>query len=538
MHKHPVFLFSVSVFLLLGVCDGRAFAQTIARPAVSVVPSAGIVYGAVVADVDGDGVPDLIGATSSMALAVALGRGDGSFAAPRLLGRNTVPIAVADFNGDTLQDLITAEMVVLPGRGDGTFGTARPIDTTVHIERDIVAFRAIARDFNGDGRRDLAIVDGPTVAVYPGNGDLTFGPRFTLPPAGDGAVAITSADFNADGRPDIAATTIGQSLELFRNDGAFLFSVSSIGQPTGSFGDQWGIASGDLNGDGARDVVVATSFRNGFEFGAGSFHLFLGRGDGTFQAPVSHDTGVNGAMTVAIGDFNSDGHPDIAIGNRSWRYADTPCTSRVYWDSITIAAGTGAGTFVTFATFRLDTRDFGSVYQNTHNALIAVDVNKDGRTDLVAVPGVSLLNDSAMANRAPQVSTGPDQTQEAGSEIRFEALATDADFDWLDFVWRDASGAIVRTVPNFCQQANPGDYTVTVSDRRGGTATDTFTVFPPNPDSAYLQIENVANVVGTRSPYTVRWTAPISPASRRSGCCRRRTMGGRSPRSPAARACR
>src|SRR6185295_6972138 len=111
------------------------------------------------------------------------------------------------------------------------------------------------------------------------------------------------------------------------------------------------------------------------------------------------------------------------------------------------------------------------------------------------------------------VSAGPDQTSENGSEIRFDAVAGDADNDWLDFEWRDASGAVVgysfddvRGLPVYCQQVEPGTYTLTVTDRRGGTASDSFTVFPRrSDDEGGMQVEppRIDETLGTATPFTI-----------------------------------
>ena len=112
----------------------------------------------------------------------------------------------------------------------------------------------------------------------------------------------------------------------------------------------------------------------------------------------------------------------------------------------------------------------------------------DGWTDLIAAfPGGTVLVARApVPNRNPVVSAGPDQTTDlSNSETLFEAVASDADNDWLEFDWRDASGArfgpfiseVGSGSPRFCCTPR-GTYTVTVTDGRGGTASDSMTLFP------------------------------------------------------------
>jgi regulation of enolase protein 1 (concanavalin A-like superfamily) len=486
---------------LIAISTASAFAQTTPpRPAVSLQRFPSI--SGIPVDVDGDGRPDLIGQSLS-GLVVARGNGDGTFGQPRTLNRQTYPLAVADFNGDTYADIVTAEIAILPGRGDGTFGAARTIASGVELNRELITPRVIAADLNADGRRDLVIADRGVIVVYPGNGDLTFDPRIELPPAGDGAREIFASDVNHDGRLDIVASTFGGTIEVFLNTGGFIFAVNSTPAPF----DQQDVIATDLNGDNAPDLIVAASSW-GLEFTEGRILVMLGHGDGTFGAPATYETGVRGAVVLAAGDFNADGRPDVATGNRSWRYLDTPCTGAVYWDSVTIFPGLGTGSLGLPATFRLgSSNSFDEPYRNTISALWPADMNGDGRTDLVTAPAAVLLSRAATANRPPQVTAGPDQTQESGNEIRFDPLASDADFDWLDFQWQDDAGRWNLAYPHFCASADPGQYTVTVDDRRGGTASDSFVVYPLNPEGTFLQLAGITNTVGTQSPYTVHWSA-------------------------------
>src|SRR6185437_2464979 len=124
--------------------------------------------------------------------------------------------------------------------------------------------------------------------------------------------------------------------------------------------------------------------------------------------------GAAGSVTVSVGDFNHDGSLDVATGNRSFRLADTPCSGFSYWDSVTITPGLGTGSLGDSSTFRLGTSNGEELYRNTHNALVAADLNGDGWTDLVTSPGAVLLARPPTANRTPVVSAGPDQVLVGG----------------------------------------------------------------------------------------------------------------------------
>jgi hypothetical protein len=200
------------------------------------------------ADVNGDGKLDLIAANLGIAdqqglvngapppsagnVTVSLGNGDGTFrpAVAYTVGRNPISVAVADVNGDGKPDLIVgtiaadpaAKIAVLLGSGNGTFG-APTLFATYSWPKGL----ALA-DFNGDGILDLAIMhganDAPTT-IMQGNGDGTFMAEMVLP-TGDTPSAIVAADFDGDGKPDLAVMDKGDesstsgSLVVFHNTSA------------------------------------------------------------------------------------------------------------------------------------------------------------------------------------------------------------------------------------------------------------------------------------------------------------------------------
>jgi hypothetical protein len=489
-------------------------AQTTApRPAVTIAHVSQLYRSIHVADVNEDGRPDLIGTTATGDLEIAPGHGDGTFDDPRAVGVRAVALAAGDFDADGHIDLVTDGIDILPGHGDGTFAAPRRVDTISTDFEEQVEPGAIAADFDDDGSLDLAVIDAGVVCVYPGRGDFTFGTRAELPATAYGALTLTAADFDGNGLPDIATAGDGNSVDVYLNQGSLLFSASAAAVAW----EQWGIAAGDLNNDGHPDLVVARSGTAAPDgMGPGEVNVLLGDGTGAFHPPEAIATGVRGTVTVAIADFNHDGHADIATGNRSTPLTDTSCSGYTYWDSVTIVAGHGDGTFAEPASFRLDWLLDPPTYRNTHNHLATADLNGDGWPDLIASPGAVALAHAGSANRAPIASAGPDRTIVPGTgSVVLDGAAADVDFDWLDFEWRDASGTVIGPrgdtypgVPHFCGPETPGTYTLTVTDRRGGTSTDSMTVYPALPADASLNVDypRSGSVLGADTPFTIAWS--------------------------------
>jgi len=340
---------SNTVSVLLGNGDGTF------QPALTLAADANPEFVAV-SDFNRDGVPDLVVACSgSNSVSVFLGNGDGTFQPARNFAANGgQSVAVGDFNGDGVQDLAVADynlnnvpgsdtVSVLLGNGGGTFQPARTF-ATAGMNPVTVA----VGDFNGDGRPDLAVTNSANtssgavpgnVSVLLGNGDGTFQPARTL------NVGITPAfvavrDFNGDGRQDLAVANFRSStvsVLLGNGDGTFLAARNfAAGAGPLSF------AVGDFNGDGVSDLAVAN-----FDFniqGPNTVSVLLGNPDGTFQAPLSFGAGTN-PDSVAVGDFNGDGLQDLAVANFNSNTVSVLINNTVAaLNTLTVnKAGTGSG---------------------------------------------------------------------------------------------------------------------------------------------------------------------------------------------------
>ena len=247
----------------------------------------------------------------------------GSVAVPREL-------AIADFNSDGIPDLAIASqysgcVVVLLGIGSGTF---TPAGGSPICGLGSLMVGVTAGDFNNDGNVDLALTDytGGSVVILLGNGDGSFRTPTTVSLVG-GPEVIRAADFNNDGNLDlvVAQQNSNQVTVLFGDGtGAFL-SSSSFG--TGS--QPYSIAVADLNNDGNLDMVVGNRTQN-------TVTVLLGNGSGSFSqatgSPFNAGTNPANDDSLAIGDFNGDGNPDLAV-------ADQGNTT------IAILLGNGDGTF-------------------------------------------------------------------------------------------------------------------------------------------------------------------------------------------------
>ena len=198
--------------LVASVVSGTTFAirlgngdGTFAVPSASVATAPLSPFAFVAADLNRDGKLDVAvamntGSNQSPTVGVALGAGNGSFGP---LTRLALPapglVGVADCNGDNRPDIVSltaAQVIVFPGKGDGSFGAAVSSPTN-----DFGGLFALA-DMDLDGRADI-VAGGPAIEVLLGNGDGTFRDPVAFPTA-DRVGGFTVADFDQDGRPDVA----------------------------------------------------------------------------------------------------------------------------------------------------------------------------------------------------------------------------------------------------------------------------------------------------------------------------------------------
>jgi hypothetical protein len=265
-----------------------------------------------VADVNGDGKPDLVVTTfnngsSAGQVAVLLGNGNGTFQAPSYfnVGHNPLGVAIADVNGDGKPDLVVANyfsntISVLLGNGNGTFGAAQNFATANGPVEVKVA------DLNGDGKLDIATNDkgSSQITVLYGNGDGTFEAAQNLGLGGTHTDALVVADLNGDGKFDLTTDLYGSGkVSVLLGNGNGTFQSPQLISPGAT---PVSIFAGDFNGDGNMDLATPNSNN--------TVSVLLSNGNGTFQSPQLYP-GTHGLGTTA--DFNGDGLTDIAVADYS-----------------------------------------------------------------------------------------------------------------------------------------------------------------------------------------------------------------------------
>ncbi len=316
------------------------------------------------ADMNGDGRPDLIAVSPAPALTVSLGQPNGTFEPSATFPLSSTPIGLVavDMTGDGRPDVLAvnaSSIQVFPSQPNGSFlvpvTTALPFNT---------ARTFVAADFNGDRRLDAAIFD-PNLGLAAmmfglannefrhtalaatgnfesafaadlngdnllelmipsaGSGDLTFvpisasgglgtSPLYRL--AGSAPTAATPGDFNADGKADLALAAVNSSgdaiLGILRGNAPL--SRFSLVTPVRTLARAriTALASADFNADQRLDLAALDAAN-------GSLLLLRGNRDGTFDTPFATPLGASAGDNLAIGDLNGDGLPDAAAASSS-----------------------------------------------------------------------------------------------------------------------------------------------------------------------------------------------------------------------------
>ena len=266
------------------------------------------------ADFNGDSKLDLATANVNGNISVMLGTGTGTFGAATTFSVNSggggCSLTAADLNGDGKVDLATANFInqnvsVLIGDGAGNFGAATSYTLGNQPQQIISA------DFNNDGKMDLATANPfcnyVTTLINAGAGNFTWDTVFVH--YNNGPYSLTAADFNNDGKLDIATANFGNG---FGSSGISVVlgnGAGGFGAPTDFFTNTavYAITSADFNNDGKMDLVMANYFAN-------SISVLLGNGTGGFAQTdiTTNNIGCYNPNGIITADFTGDGKMDIA----------------------------------------------------------------------------------------------------------------------------------------------------------------------------------------------------------------------------------
>ncbi len=315
-------------------------------------------------------------------------------------------LAVADVNKDGKADLVyNAEgtLVVNLSQGNSTFAAAESYEGAGYSD-------LVVGDLDGDGWPDVLSPgsdnENVVLAYALNNKDGTFGAFQTIVELSDTGTRQALADFNGDGKLDIA--NLGSSVTILLNAGnaSFPGSGTSYGESTSAawaacFGsdDVVDFAVGDVNGDGLPNIVVVVTGQSASS--PGGIYVSLNQNHGTsFSDPIHYATTQDhDPLSIVIADFNGDGFNDIATGGASSDLFN------VYINE----GGAHAGTFKPAVAIAAS----GSASATT---TVAADMNHDGKIDLVffygfgAGPWVALGNgDGTFSTTLEAYSAGADQ---------------------------------------------------------------------------------------------------------------------------------
>ncbi len=430
------------------------------------------------ADFNVDKLPDIVTANSGDGtVSVLLNTTPTGATAPTFAGQVTfavgadpVAVAVGDFNGDGKPDIVVA---------NGNNGTVSELLNTTPVGATVPSFAApvtfavganpksvAVGDFNGDDKPDIVVANynDNTVSVLlnttpTGAATPSFAPQETFS-VGNDPDSVAVGDFNGDGTTDLAvANELDDTVSVLLNTTPTAATTASFApQQTFAVGQNpVSVAVGDFNGDGRLDLVVANAGNITYNlFGAPmstanvSVLLNATQAGATTASFAPQQTFYGGVPdSVAVGDFDGDGRPDIVAANSVYlffKYVMPDDTVSVLLN--TTGAGATTASFAPQQTFALDG------YPNSADSVAVADFNGDGRPDIVAANSNGTV--SVLLNTTP-----------AGSAT-FPAVVADVPGQGVEEYDRDA-GAWVQL-----NAQNPSEVSLLAADPRG----DVFADYP------------------------------------------------------------
>lgn len=484
------------------------------------------------ADLNQDGIVDLVMTAAYSRAAVMLGKGDGTFGDPTVYTAGAFfasfgsDLLLRDVNGDGNLDLVNLDdnpglgrLVIRLGAGDGTFGVQQTYDNIASVSTlasadfdndghedfvlmnlddysEAVVFSGsrpglssvASVDINGDGNLDVLAIntDNSHVKRLLGNGQGGFIRQSDLL-VGPGPVSLATGDFNADGKLDfVTANRSGKSVSIMLAEGDGSYTRSDVQLDAIPIDVQ----VADLNGDGKLDLAVIDTFQD-------TLQILLGVGTGVFQSARIIPLG-DVPSSLTFSDIDSDGRLDAVIAlSQSNRIMILEGQGDAAFSSARYVATSSAVKSVAATDLNQDGRvdivatlpeeDQVAVFfgigsnrfaepQRIHvgaqpNSLVLQDSNGDGRTDIL----VTNSGDST----ASVILNKYDPTK----VYHYQAVAVDPDSDPIDYsiasgpggMIFDATTGEISWAPS-ADQVGLQKVVLQASDGRGGLATQQFTI--------------------------------------------------------------